>query len=261
MRRASCSESAGLTPRRESSIFIAGGGTFGSRALIDVRKAVECAKVLVADVDEGCPARGPVEAVVREEELSEGALEAVKSMLVIGDAASVLSKALRIGFRPKIVVPAIPRHFAAEFLRRELEARGHRVLPAPRALEGALMSFPKDLVLSASAESATFTSSYMPPQSRCAVPCAQPNICPVTGRFKPKPMFELIRSSMRSADVALVLEIRRIGEAVGGFDFHELWSFIREVEAGAAKEGLVVAIATACKCHGVANFFEVVKRA
>ena len=225
----------------------------------DVRKAMKCARVLVADVDERCPARELVEAVVREEELNEEALEAIKSMLVVGDAAKVLSKALSIGFRPEIVIPAIPKHFAADFLRRELEARGHIVLPAPRALEDALRSFPSGLVLSASAESAAFTSSYMPPQSRCIVPCAQPNTCPVTGRFKPKPMFELLRRALRSADVALVLESRRVGEAVGGFDFDELWSFIREV--GAAKGGLVVAIATACKCHGVANFFEVVKRA
>jgi len=225
--------------------------------LSDVRKAMKCARVLVADVDERCPARGLVEAVVREEELREEVLEAVKSTLVVGDAAKVLSKALSIGFRPEIVVPAIPKHFAADFLRRGLEARGHRVLPAPHALEGALRSFPRDLVLSASAESAMFTSSYMPPRSRCAVPCAQPNICPATGRFKPKPMFELIRSALRSADVALVLESRRIGEVVGGFDFGELWGFIKEVEAGATEGGLVVAIATACKCHGVANFFEV----
>jgi len=255
MRRSSCSESAGLTSKKTSLIFVAGGGTFGSKALSDVRKSMKGARVLMADVDERCPARGLVEAVVREEELSVGALEAVGSMLVVGDAAKVLSKVLRMGFRPKVVVPAIPRHFAADFLRLELEGRGRRVSPAPFALEEALRSFPKDLVLSASAESAVFTSSYMPPQSKCVVPCAQPNICPVTGRFKPKPMFELIKGALRSADAALVLESRRIGEFSGGFDFDELWSFVREVEARSASEDLVVAIATACKCHGVVNFF------
>jgi hypothetical protein len=97
----------------------------------------------------------------------------------------------------------------------------------------------------------------MPPQSKCGVPCAQPNICPVTGRFKPKPMFELIKSSSRLVDMALVLESRRMGEFSGGFDFNELWSFIREVEAvSTTKKGIVLAIATACKCHGVVNFFE-----
>jgi hypothetical protein len=259
MRGPSCSKSAGLTSRRGPLIFIAGGGALGSKALSDMRKAMKNARILVVDVNESCSARGLVDAVVPEEELSEERLKAVESMLVIGDAARVLSKALRIGFRPEIVVPAIPKHFTAYFLKQELEARGHKVIPAPHALEEVLRLFPRDLVLSASAESAMFTSSYMPYQFKCTIPCAQPNICPVTGRFKSKPMFELIRNALRSVDMALVLESRKISEFSGGFDFNELWSFIRELEAGATKEGLVLAIATACKCHGVVNFFEVTR--
>jgi len=243
----------GTDPRRPL-VFIAGGGAFGSRALSDVRKTMRGARVLVADVDEGCLARELVDAVVQKEEVSEERLKTFESILVVGDGAEVLSKALRMGFKPKVVVPAIPKHFAADFLRRELELRGRRVSPEPLALEGALRSFPRDLVLSASAESAMFTSSYMPPRSKCNVPCSQPNICPVTGRFKPKPMFELMKAALRSTGVALVLEVRRLGDFSGGFDFDELWSFIREVEA--IKEDLVLAIATACRCHGVANFFK-----
>ncbi len=244
----------GTDPRRPL-VFIAGGGAFGSRALNDVCKTMRGARVLVADVDESCPARGLVDAVLREGELSEEGLKAFESMLVVGDAAKVLSKALRMGFKPEVVVPAIPKHFAADFLRRELEAQGRRVSPKPLALEEALRSFPRDLVLGASAESAMFTSSYMPPRSKCNVPCSQPSVCPVTGRFKPRPMFELMRVALRSADAALVLETKRMGDFSGGFYFDELWGFVKEV--GAVRGDLTLAVATACRCHGVANFFEV----
>ncbi|MEM4576394.1 MAG: hypothetical protein QW701_02885 [Candidatus Nezhaarchaeales archaeon] len=100
-------------------LFIAGGGFFGSKAL---REASNYASIVVVDVDKDCLASKDVELVVSLEGLSKEHFKSLKSILVVGDSSSVLSKALLLGFKPSLVIPAIPRHFAADFLKHELEA-------------------------------------------------------------------------------------------------------------------------------------------
>ncbi|MEM4576395.1 MAG: hypothetical protein QW701_02890 [Candidatus Nezhaarchaeales archaeon] len=104
-----------------------------------------------------------------------------------------------------------------------------------------------------------FTCSYMSSWSKCLIPCTQPDTCPVTGVSKPRPMIKVVEEVVRFADLALTLESKRIGDFSGGFEFDVIWDFINKVKIKATRSDVIVYIATACRCHGVANFFKVVK--
>ncbi|MHC1601044.1 MAG: hypothetical protein ACXQTI_06885 [Candidatus Nezhaarchaeales archaeon] len=235
-------------------LFIAGGGFFGSKALHEASRRF---KVVIADISEHCLARSLVDVIVRIESLDEKVLERHTSILIIGDSAEVLSRVIRLGFTPGIVVPTVPRHFAADFYKHELEIMGFRLGASTGALKKALMSFPKELILNVNFDEALFTFSYMPSWSRCILPCAQPDTCPVTGRFKPKPMMQVIDECIKMFDESLVLRSMKIGDIIGGFEFNTLWRFINESIEKALNKEINVALATACRCHGVANFFRV----
>ncbi|MEM4652878.1 MAG: hypothetical protein QW535_02100 [Candidatus Nezhaarchaeales archaeon] len=242
---------------KKGALFIAGGGFFGSKAL---HEASSYPLVLVADVESRCPVNKDVDLVIPLDklDLDKDHLGRFKSILIVGNASDALSKVVRLGLKPEIVVPAIPRHFAADFLKRELEMRRLKVIPSPDDIKKALKLFPKELILNSDFESSTFTFSCMPPWSRCIVPCNQPSICPVTGRSKVKPIIKIAEELLRFTDLALALESKKIGNFVGGFDFEALWNFIHEVEANVDdRRDVSVALTTACKCHGVASFFKV----
>lgn len=238
------------------TFFIAGGGFFGSLALKDFNHKV---RVIIADVNEQCAARGLVETVIKLEDLRRENLKIHRTILVVGDASETLRRIVNFGFAPKIVIPAIPRHFAADFYKRELEARGFKVYASNKTLERALSVFNNDLILSLDFKDATFTSSYMPSNVRCMLSCTQPNICPVTGRYKPKPMMQLIEECVGSIVKSIVLRVTRIGTFVGGFELPALWNFVSDSSRKALNDEVEVALATACRCHGVASFFRIVR--
>jgi len=256
-----CSKSAGLTSKSEGSkrindhlFFIAGGGFFGSQALREIPRE---SRVVIADVDEHCLARRFVDVIVRIEDLDDSVLERHTSILIIGDSSRVLSKVVRLGVIPKVIIPTVPRHFAADFYKHEVEIMGFRASASIKALREALMRFPKELILNVKINEAIFTFSYMPSWSRCTLPCAQPDICPITGRFKPRPMMHIIDDCIRKFDGNLVLRSMKIGSIIGGFEFNDLLRFINESVEKALSKEISVALATACRCHGVANFFSV----
>ncbi|MEM2214746.1 MAG: hypothetical protein QXP47_03075 [Candidatus Nezhaarchaeales archaeon] len=200
-------------------LFIAGGGFFGFKAL---HEASSYSLVLVADVEGRCPASKDVDLVIPLDKLDREHLGKFKSILIVGNASDALSKVIRLGLKPEIVVPAIPRHFAADFLKRELEMRRLKVIPSPDGIKKALKLFPKELILNLDFESSTFTFSCMPSWSRCIVPCNQPGVCPVTGRLKLKPITKMAEEILCFTDLALVLESRKTGNFAGGFDFETL---------------------------------------
>ena len=70
-------------------------------------------------------------------------------------------------------------------------------------------------------------------------------------------MMQVIDESIRMFDESLVLRSMKIGDVTGGFEFNALWRFINESAEKAQDKEVSVALATACKCHGVANFFRV----
>lgn len=165
----------------------------------------------MADVEKECLASRDVDVVVPLKELSEEHFKKFKSILVVGDASSTLSKAVRLDFKPEIIVPAVPRHFAAGFLNHELEARGFKVLPSPSDVNTALKLFPGERILSLSFENSIFTFSYMPSWSRCSILSDQLSTCPVTRQLNPRPMFQVIREAICFVDLALTLEIKKVG--------------------------------------------------
>ena len=233
----------------EGFVFIAGGGRFGSLAAKFFEQRGDV-KVLLVDVRQDCPAR-------RYAGLIAASLDCLDFRrgvnMLVSDAVEALTELLERGVVPELVVPTVPGHFAGKVFKNCLERRGFTVAPSKRLLEEALRRLPRDVELYVDEASSVIVCSYMPFDKRCKTPCPQPAVCPVTKRRREKPMFDLLRGAA-DADVVFILRSTLLTANVGAFSGREL---VEALDECVRRGGCTAAVGTACKCHGIINFFEV----
>jgi len=232
-------------------ILIVGGGNFGVKALQHLSKID---RVLVVDPNGNCLAKDYVEYVVRD--LEEFLVtERHGTALLIADGAEILAKLLEKRITLRYVVPAAPMHVAYEALKNFLKWRGFDVKP----FHGTT-SIARELeVLGVEVRSASsygmLVASYMPFNMKCRLPCSEPSVCPVTGKVKPAQLYNALNSTLNKYfRKSLVLRSILLAECVGGYDPKPLQDFATEL-SNEITNGDVVAIATACSCHGIVNIF------
>ncbi|MEM2297351.1 MAG: hypothetical protein QXH10_07985 [Ignisphaera sp.] len=233
-------------------IFVAGGGFYGA---IAVSKLKNRDTVVVVDVNEECYAKTYVECIAKN--LDEALNDRCRSTLVIGDAVKVFLDLVSKGFVPYVVVPAIPRHFAGEVTYSYLKLRGCIIKPYSGTLDE-VVEILKNFGVEAKADTANgvVVASYMPFNLRCKQSCDEPQVCPITGKIKAIPLHELMGLVLiEVADERVVFESKFIAEGVGGFSGYELAEALKNLAS--LCRGSLVAVATACACHGLANFFAV----
>ncbi len=218
-------------------IYIAGGGRFGSEA------------VKAADQ------RGWRAIVVDLSATSKASSLARRVDFIVGDAVPLALALILNGIIPEYIVPAITGHFAGELASQYLCHLGFSPIPDGKLAQKAASLLPKDIVLGVDFERGLLIVSYMPPGMLCKVPCEQPPRCPVTGKLREVPMYQLLQKSLGRNMKLYVLESTLLAPMVGGFRGERLVQVLEELSR--LRSGDCIAIATSCKCHGIVSFIAV----
>jgi len=139
------------------------------------------------------------------------------------------------------VVPAIPVHFAFQWLLHELEKRGRAErLPVPESVDAQIPNPYRAPGGSLCASFATFI---------CPDTCSEPDdFCTATKGPRRGNLFEdLGRISVPGFDV-IVTRSRQLAPGVGGYPVSSLQSALQQISE--KQEGCCLII-TSCRCHGV----------
>lgn len=157
------------------------------------------------------------------------------------DGVDFLLRRLGTDERPDWIVPALPVHLAAEWCLKRLgpDRIERTAIPddVAAALPNALRGPGGDVYVS----HATF---------KCPDDCAEPaGYCTVTGKPRPRNMFEVLADLQTPPFRPVVLRSRQLGPGIGGYRPAQLEAFCEAAEQVAGP----LLLCTACRCHGVAT--------
>ncbi|UCG66422.1 MAG: hypothetical protein JSW12_05185 [Deltaproteobacteria bacterium] len=240
-------------------VLIAGGGYFGSQAVI-ISKDVN-AKVVVIDNKIDCEASVFIDEIIRETNVQKTSdVKAGAAALFVCDAVEFTVRLMMMA-SPDYIVPAMQGHFAGKLVKKWLECEGLEVRSTSNVLENVLKDIPQSLILHCDKEMGVIITSYMSKGNLCEVPCDQPiDICPSTGIAKMGPMHHILayathdKVTLSKILVGHTLWGRKGGE-VGYFQGSALMSFLSDTKQ--LKTPYSLAVGTACDCHGILNLFYV----
>jgi hypothetical protein len=207
-------------------VLVIGGGTFGKKA---VQFALgESFEVFLIDSDPKCSARSlvPDDRFIREQ---------------AGTAYETVMK-----LAPDLIVPAAPRHMVAEWLAGQF---GYQ--PSRQGIERCSARFPENYIDSTSPGTGIMTLSLAEKGQICPEDCpGPPDLCPLTGKAKKQPLWEIIRSAFEEGpfDLHAVLVPKPFGQSLGAFPAEEIFSLFETISRTHPES---IACATASACHGV----------
>ncbi len=213
--------------------WIIGAGDFGRRALARLHQRAPADRFVVVD-----SARGALEA-----------LPVAPAEAVWADGIDFLADRLGGPERPDWIVPCLPLHLAFEWIRRRLEET-HRLalLPISESLRQAL-PHPFE-----GGDGALYLSYA---DFTCPDDCPEPaDICTVTGRPRPGTLYKTIAALPPGEVCPVVVRSRQLLPGVGGYRPGALFEALAQVQAASGP----VALATACRCHGVLHLFSLSRK-
>ncbi len=146
-----------------------------------------------------------------------------------------------------IIIPAIPVHLAGEWLKLRLN-RNFQV-KAMKMSPDLIQRFPNPI---SGGKGLIYTSHA---DFICPDNCPEPkNICTHTGRKRAKDLYKLIESLDSPSIHPIVIRSRQLFPGTGGFTVKALQQAYQKAIQCFQRPLLM---ATACKCHGVAEVFKV----
>ncbi len=236
--------------KEKELVVCLGGGYWGAKGARIARN--NRANAIVIDKDPDCAAREVVDIVVAESDLSKLDIEGVT--LYVGDTVMALLEILKIT-TPAWIIPAIQGGFGGQLTERWLATKSVALIRSGRLVNNSLMGLPPKLVFSADRRSGTIITSYMPEGIKCKPDCSAPPKCPITGRRKVSPMYELLEFSVGEVvDHYKIFVTKQLG-GIGGIPGSEVKKALEDIYKLDPPYSL--AIGTSCRCHGLVNFFEV----
>lgn len=146
------------------------------------------------------------------------------------------------------IVPALPVHLAAQWVKRRLTAESRNVekIPIPSEL---LRSLPNPYQLSPDVYAFSHADFICPPD------CVEPEeFCTVTREPRPTPLYDLPGSLSLGNYVVVTIRSRQFAPGVGGFYPADLWALLDKVRK---HEETSFLLCTACKCHGIITGFRI----
>ncbi len=207
-------------------IWILGGGKFGTLALERIMHHLPGVEITL--IDNG------------EQEKSTN-FRAVK--VIHEDAIRWLVEHMHKDGDVDIIIPAIPVHVVAEWLKSKWRGK-NKVLPFPLP-NHFLEKLPHTLP---NGRSTIYVSHA---NFLCPDDCGEPEkYCTVTGRDRGEDLYRLLELTGTHDCPALVIRSYQLYPGVGGIypkDMWALWEYIQKTG------GKPLAIATACRCHGVVD--------
>jgi len=211
----------------DETVWVLGGGQFGQRAVDLLRKAAPAATLVV--IDRQPPGDLPAD------------VECVRA-----DGVAWLVEHFFPQTRVGKIIPAIPRHLAAEWLKRKLAEEGADVcaLDIPEDL---LLRFPHPMRLSPGQVVMSHADFICPPN------CAEPDeLCSYTRRPRPTPLYRLLETLDCGSFTPLIVRSRQFAAGVGGFFPEDLWQLLARARS---LPGTPLLVGSACKCHGIVDGF------
>jgi hypothetical protein len=160
-------------------------------------------------------------------------------------AAVFLVDSLETERWPDWIIPAIPRHVAFDWLRRQRpDDEAWRQIPVPLAVG-------QDLpYVHRGAEGEVYLSLSM---VKCPDDCPEPaEKCYLTGEQRACNLYEYLENIALQDYTSLVIRSRQLAPGVGGYRPADLWQLRHQVISLGGK----FLISTACRCHGVSHGLE-----
>jgi hypothetical protein len=207
------------------TVWVLGYGQFGRRAVELLRKTAPGSNIVVVD-------RQPVRDLPEDIEIV--CADGVEWFAEHFTPESVVSK----------IVPALPVHLAAEWMRKKLEAE-HRTVHSVEISDKQLHHFPHPIRLDLSRVVMSHADFICPPN------CSEPEkLCTYTKQPRPLALYSLLETMDFGNFTPLVVRSRQFALGVGGFFPEDLWDLF---ERGRGLPGAPLLIGTACKCHGIVD--------
>lgn len=158
------------------------------------------------------------------------------------DGVSWLAQNFTTAANVSRIIPALPIHLAAEWLKQVLTTKGYGV--DDYALPDALLEALPNPYLQNPSQTVVSHADFLCPET-----CMEPEkTCTATGKPRPTPLHHLIENMDHPPFSPLVLRSRQFAPGVGGFFPQDLRQLLQRA-VSATNHPLL--IATACKCHGV----------
>ncbi len=240
---------------KDKLIVIAGGGHFGTEALISAKESL--AKIILIDEIPDCRASKYADERVNGIDLEKAInVRANNVKFFVCDAVGFLADFLKKA-TPDYIAPAIPGHLAGKLVKKWLEDKGFKMKVESKLIREVLDEIPKSTVIYCDEDSGIIITSYMPKGSFCKIPCDQPiGFCPTSSKPKAGPMYKVLEhATWNKAKMSRILISHKLQTSVGCFRGEEIANFLSSVEQ--MERPYSLAIGTACTCHGILNLFSV----
>ncbi len=206
-----------------SRFCILGYGQFGRRALKALNRLYPHAGIHIID-------RQPV----RDEVNSAEVIQA--------DAVDWLVENSIAEITDMVIIPALPLHLAAEWLKQKLKQQQAEV-KSVEIPEKILQCLPNPLCLKPGQVAISHADFICPPN------CAEPSeICTFTGQLRPTPLYSLLEQANDDENRIVVIRSHQIAAGVGGFRAEVLHNLFYDLMT--CPEATLY-IGTTCKCHGI----------
>jgi hypothetical protein len=209
--------------------WILGAGRFGQLAVQRIRRCIPGAEIIVVD---------------------EQSVELDADLLILTDGITWLSRNLTRTSPVDMVIPAIPVHVAAKWMQAQIvdsfdmqtiEPHASWISRLPHAISGG----PGKYYVS--------HADFICPDN-----CPEPfGICTYTKKPRSMDLFRQLETLATAVLVPVVIRSHQLLPGVGGLLPKELYAALAKVQQHAEKS---LMLATACRCHGVVDFFTLTGR-
>jgi len=211
----------------KDAVLVIGAGHFGSRAARIISEKGS-SQIIVVDID--AKRLSQTNGLGVEQVPCDGIRFLVENYRRLSDA--------------NIVIPAIPKHLAFEWLRGSLAG----------AYQVEKISVPEEIISDLPqtwpASEGSLLISYA--DFICPEDCAEPEYCTVTGERRDRPLYSLLRQLDLKGFQVHIIRSRQLAPGLGGYPLSDLLEAARRVTQGRNEKWL---LGTACRCHGIITAF------
>ena len=175
-----------------------GCGQFGRRAVRHLREAAPTSKIVVVD-------RLPVKDLLHDIDIvcADGVEWLVENLTPDADVCKI--------------IPALPVHLAADWLKKKL-LEENRIVRSVEISDEQLQQFPNPIRLTRSQSVISHADFLCPPG------CSEPDdICTFTKEQRPPFLYHILETKVLGNFVPLILRSRQFSSGVGGFFPEDLW--------------------------------------
>ena len=209
--------------------LIIGAGYFGKRAA-KILKETSASPILIVDRSEE-----------RLAQVSDLPIEKIAC-----DGIGFLVENFHLLNSASVIVPAIPVHLAAEWLKKYLAESGWRVV-SKEVPDEIIPALPH----SWQGPGGTLLVSYS--DFFCPDDCPEPaDHCPMTGEKRALPLHELLSRIVIPDHTTHIIRSRQLAAGLGGYKVEALRNLLLKARQGAGKW----LVGTACSCHGAITVLE-----